>query len=82
MMGTNQQLLSAAIYRSAVTQPTMHFLCEFHPRGKKEIVQPGVVDKGGIRAHGTQCYQFNSWGEEKDQGGGGGKGRINVGGGS
>lgn len=58
----------------------MHFLCEFHPRGKKEIVQPGVVDKGGIRALGTQCYQFNSWGEEKDRGGGGGKGRINVGG--
>lgn len=33
----NQQLLSAAIYRSAVTQPTMHFLCEFHPRGKKKL---------------------------------------------
>lgn len=35
--GKNQQLLSAAIYRSAVTQPTMHFLCEFHPRGKKKL---------------------------------------------
>lgn len=63
----------------------MHFLCEFHPRGKKKLFSQVELIKGELGHKGQSSTNLTAWGgggeEEKEWGreGGGGKGGVTVG---
>lgn len=64
----------------------MHFLCEFHPRGKKKLFSQVELIKGELGHKGQSSTNLTAWGgggvrrRKNGEGkGGGGKGGVTVG---